>query len=91
MSERTQTKAWLALAKHYDEIKQDHMRDMFENDQNRFDKYSLQLNDILYDYTTNRISDETVKLLLQLADEIELPKWIEKMFQGDAINHKEDR
>ena len=91
MSERTQTKAWLALAKHYDEIKQDHMRDMFENDQNRFDKYSLQLNDILYDYSKNRINDETVKLLLQLADEIELPKWIEKMFQGDAINHTEHR
>ena len=91
MSELTQSNAWLALVKHYDEIKHDHMRDMFEKDEARFDKYSLQLNDILYDYSKNRINDETVKLLLQLTDEIELPKLIGKMFQGDAINHTEHR
>ena len=91
MSELTQSNAWLALVKHYDEIKHDYMRDMFEKDEARFDKYSLQLNDILYDYSKNRINDETVKLLLQLTDEIELPKLIGKMFQGDAINHTEHR
>jgi glucose-6-phosphate isomerase len=91
MSELTQSKAWLALAKHYDEIKHSHMRDMFDNDGNRFDKYSVQLNDILYDYSKNRINDETQKLLLQLADDVELSSWIERLFKGEAINHTENR
>jgi len=91
MSELTQSNAWLALVKHYDEIKHAHMRDMFESDRSRFDKYSLQLNDIIYDYSKNRINDETVKLLLQLADDMDLPLWIEKMFKGEAVNHTENR
>ena len=66
MSKLAQLNVWSALAKHYDEIKYVHMRDMFQQDDNRFDKYSLQLNDILYDYSKNRINDETIKLLLQI-------------------------
>jgi len=91
MSELTQSKAWLALQKHYDEIKHSHMRDMFDEDENRFDKFSLQLNDVLYDYSKNYINDETVELLLQLARDVDLPAWIEKLFSGDAINHTEHR
>jgi len=91
MSELTQLNSWLALTKHYDEIKRLHMRDMFASDAKRFEKYSLQLNDILYDYSKNRINDETQKLLLQLAKDAELPQWIEKMFKGDALNHTEHR
>ena len=91
MSELTQLNAWLALMKHYDEINHLHMRDMFKNDEKRFDKYSLELNDILYDYSKNRINDETVKLLLQLANDLKLSSWIEKMFSGEPINNTEYR
>ncbi|PCJ87404.1 MAG: glucose-6-phosphate isomerase [Thiotrichaceae bacterium] len=91
MSELTQSKAWLALLKHYDEIKLVHMRELFDQSDNRFARYSLQLNDILYDYSKNRINDETVELLLQLANDVELPLWIEKMFSGEPINHTEHR
>lgn len=91
MSQLTQSQAWLALAEHYNEIKNVHMRDMFESDQDRFDKYSMQLNDILYDYSKNRINDKTVELLLQLATEVDLPAWIEKLFSGENINHTENR
>ncbi|MDT8452512.1 MAG: glucose-6-phosphate isomerase [Gammaproteobacteria bacterium] len=91
MSELTRTSAWLALQKHYDEFKHIHMRDMFAEDDQRFDKYSLQLKGILYDYSKNRINDKTIELLLQLVEETELPLWIEKMFTGEAINHTEQR
>lgn len=91
MSELTQSKAWLALQKHFDEIKHIHMRDMFDQDESRFDKFSLQLNDVLYDYSKNYINDETVELLLQLAEDVNLPRWIEKLFNGEPINHTEHR
>ena len=81
----------MALADHFNQIKDIHMRDMFENDKKRFEKYSLQLNDILYDFSKNRINDETVDLLYQLAKEAEVPEWIEKIFSGEKINHTEDR
>lgn len=91
MSELKRSNAWLALMEHYDEIKHVHMRDMFKGDPERFDKYSIELNDILYDYSKNRIDDKTVKLLLQLATEVDLPLWIEKMFSGEPINNTEHR
>jgi len=86
MSELTQSTTWLALKKHYDDLRHIHMRDMFESDENRFDKYSLQQNDILYDFSKNRVNDETINLLLQLAKDINLSQWIEKMlFPGSDI------
>ena len=91
MSELTQLGAWQALQQHYQEIKDVHMRDMFEEDEQRFKKFSIGLNDILYDYSKNRINDETIKLLLELAREVELGDWIEKFFQGEKINHTEHR
>lgn len=91
MSRLTGTAAWLALKQHYGEIKHTHMRDLFDADQGRFERFSLQLNDILYDYSKNRITDETVGLLLKLADEADLPKWIESLFTGERINNTEDR
>jgi len=91
MSALTESKSWLELTKHYNEIKDVHMRDMFEQDSSRFDKYSLELNDILYDYSKNRINHETLDLLLQLCNEVDLSGWINKMFQGEPINHTEHR
>jgi len=91
MSQLTKSESWMALADHFNQMKDIHMRDMFENDKKRFEKYSLTLNDILYDFSKNRINDETVDLLYQLATEAEVPEWIEKIFSGEKINHTEDR
>ena len=91
MSQLIKSKSWVALEEHYNKIKDIHMRDMFESDKNRFDKYSLEMNDILYDFSKNRINDETIELLYQLAKEVEIPKWIQKMFDGKKINHTEHR
>jgi glucose-6-phosphate isomerase len=91
MSKLTKSKSWSALAEHYQFIKDVHMYDMFTSDPERFKKYSLNLNDILYDYSKNRISDETMKGLLQLAQDADLDKWINKLFTGEAINNTENR
>jgi len=91
MSELTRLDSWLALAKHYDEIKDVHMREMFDADASRFEKYSLQINNILYDYSKNRITDESMNLLLQLAKDADVTSKIEAMFNGEHINHTEDR
>ena len=91
MSKLTQSHTWEALLSHYETIKDVHMRDMFANDKDRFDKYSLSLNDILYDFSKNRINDETIELLYQLARDVNLPDWIKKMFNGEDINHTEHR
>lgn len=91
MSELTQMAGWQALQQHYNQIKDIHMRDMFEQDKQRFEKFSIQLNDILYDYSKNRINDQTIELLLQLAKEVNLEKWIQDIFKGEKINHTEHR
>ncbi len=91
MSKLTQSSVWLALKKHYVDIEHVHMRDMFDADSSRYSKFSLQLGNILYDYSKNRINDETVKLLLQLAQAENVPDWTAKMFDGELINHTECR
>ena len=91
MSRLTQSESWMALNKHYEDIKDLHMRDLFVKDKSRFEKYSLTLNDILYDFSKNRITDKTIELLLQLADDTGVSNWIEKLFQGERINHTENR
>jgi len=91
MTVPTQTHAWHALAAHYDAKKKSHMRDLFEADPERFDKYSLKFEDILLDYSKNRLSDETMDSLFELAHEMDLEKWLERMFSGEAINHTEGR
>lgn len=91
MRDATESATWQALVRHYEQISDIHMRDMFEQDGQRFNKFSLQLNDILYDYSKNRINDETMRLLLELAREKNLSNWIEDMFQGKELNHTEHR
>jgi len=91
MSRLKQTKVWQALEQHYEEVRHLHMRDLFEEDQERFARLSLHFKDMLYDYSKNRITDETVELLLSLAREVNLQRWIERLFNGDAINHTENR
>jgi glucose-6-phosphate isomerase len=83
--------SYKALLAHYDEVSLKHMRDMFREDPDRFAKFSLRFEDILLDYSKNRINGETVELLLSLAKESNLSDWIEKMFSGSKINITEDR
>jgi glucose-6-phosphate isomerase len=91
MSALIQSSAWKALEAHYEQIKETHMRDLFEQDPKRFEKFSLTLNDVLLDYSKNRITEETIPLLLGLGTQADLSGYIEKMFAGDKINITENR
>lgn len=83
--------AWKALSEHCCNVRDMHMRDLFDADPTRFEKFSIKFNDILLDFSKNRITQETVSLLTELARESKLEKWIDKMFSGDLINHTEKR
>jgi glucose-6-phosphate isomerase len=87
----TDSKTWKALAAHQQEIAGTHMRDLFAQDADRFNKFSLQFKDILLDFSKNRITDQTLKLLLGLTKEAKLDRWIERMFSGERINVTENR
>jgi len=91
MSKLTTSPAWQALKAHHAAIEPLHMRRMFRDDPARFGKFSLQLGDLLFDYSKNRITDETVKLLVALAEQAGLPAAIERMFGGEKINFTERR
>lgn len=88
----TNTQAWFLLKKHHDEeMSRRHMRDLFAADKERFHKFSLVLGDILFDYSKNIISQKTLQLLLQLADDCKLNGAIHEMFAGIRINETEQR
>lgn len=82
---------WKALLEHKEQIDGVHMRDMFEQDAGRFDHYSIFFNNILFDYSKNRITDETLKLLFDLAKKRDVRGWTEKMFHGEKVNFTENR
>jgi glucose-6-phosphate isomerase len=85
------TKAWDKLDDHHKKIAKTHLRELFADDPERFRKFSLQLEDILFDFSKNRITEKTLQLLLDLAEECELDKAIAAMFSGDVINATEKR
>lgn len=87
----TQTESWKALKEHHRDIAPVKMRDLFKNDPERFNRFSLQFNDILLDYSKNRITEETMSLLFKLAEEAGVRQWAEKMFSGEKINLTENR
>jgi glucose-6-phosphate isomerase len=87
----TETAAWLALQSHEQTIADLHLRNLFEADPNRFERFSIKLDDILFDYSKNRITDDTLPLLLKLAEDAELKKKIAAMFSGEKINVTESR
>ncbi|HAA21959.1 MAG TPA: glucose-6-phosphate isomerase [Cytophagales bacterium] len=87
----THTQAWKALNGHYAATKDIHMKEWFASDPKRFEKLSLQFEDILLDYSKNRITEETLQLLTQLADEVNLKGAIDQMFGGAKINKLEGR
>ncbi|MCH8217508.1 MAG: glucose-6-phosphate isomerase [Planctomycetes bacterium] len=87
----TQTEAWKKLSLHYQAFKDVEMKDLFAQDPTRFSRFSLQFEEILVDYSKNRLSQETFDLLLQLASEVGLPGGISAMFRGERINETEGR
>jgi len=91
MSTLTQHPAWQKLCLHQQTIALTHIRDFFATDKNRFDKFSLKLGDILFDYSKHRINDETLPLLVQLAREANVEGWRDRMFAGEKINITENR
>ncbi|MEE9332127.1 MAG: glucose-6-phosphate isomerase, partial [Methylophilaceae bacterium] len=91
MTALTEHPSWQALSKHQKNIKNTHMRDLFDADPKRFDKFSLKFNDILLDYSKHRITEETLPHLLQIAREANLEGKRDNMFAGEKINITEDR
>ena len=91
MSLLTQLPAWQALAAHQRLLAGTHVRDLFAADPERFDKFSLRLDDILFDFSKNRITGETVALLLALIEATGVPALREEMFAGEKINVTEGR
>jgi glucose-6-phosphate isomerase len=87
----TITAAWNLLEQHALEMKQVHMKELFTKDADRFKKYAYYLNDLVFDFSKNIINDDSLKLLLQLANECKLKEAVEAMFNGDLINETEQR
>jgi len=87
----TTTTAWSLLREHFEEMSSVKMRELFSADKNRFSQFSVQYDDILFDYSKNIITDKTLKLLLQLAEECKLKDAVSAMFNGDLINTTEHR
>jgi glucose-6-phosphate isomerase len=83
--------AWTALTEHHASIRNRHLRELFADDPQRGERLALEAEGIYLDYSKNRITDETVRLLLRLADDIGLRERIEAMYRGEKINATEDR
>ncbi len=91
MTALTATPAWTALTSHHGQIKEAHLRKLFADDPGRAERFSAEGAGLFLDYSKNRITDETVRLLLQLADERGVAKRREAMFAGEKINSTERR
>ncbi len=87
----TTTDAWSALLSHAEKLKQQRIEGLFRQDSSRFDQFSVQLDDLLFDFSRNLADQETMQLLKQLAEEVGLADAMEKMFAGKPINETEGR
>ena len=87
----TKRKAWNALKVHYKKIGERHLRDLFDDDPERAEKFTVEAAGISLDYSKNRITEKTIRLLLELAEESRLRERIDAMFRGDKINITENR
>jgi glucose-6-phosphate isomerase len=87
----TQTTAWKRLESHFNQIENVHLRTLFAEDENRFTKLSFSCDDLLVDLSKNRLTTETIELLVALAEECKLPEGIRAMFSGEKINQTEGR
>lgn len=91
MSALTQLPAWQALWDHFADAKHHHMRDLFASDPQRAERYALEVGGLFLDYSKNRITDDTLRGLMQLAREAGLPAKLKAMFKGEKINSTENR
>ena len=87
----TQTASWKALKDHFEETKVQEMQTLFASDCHRAEKFQIEWNDFLVDFSKNRITEQTIKLLLDFANEMDLADGIKKYFAGDTINKTENR
>ena len=87
----TTTEAWKKLSQHYKGSKNTTLKDLFAQDADRAKKHSIHWQDFLVDFSKNRITQETLDLLIQLADEVGLKDAIQQQFEGAIINKTEDR
>lgn len=87
----TTTPAWQKLRSHFETMQHQHLRDLFAGDPKRFEKFHLVFDDILLDYSKNRINGETMRLLVSLAEACQLKAAIAAMFSGEPINQTEER
>ena len=87
----TTTQAWKKLQLHFEAIKYTEIKDLFKSSPKRFDNFHLFLDDIMVDYSKNRIDEKTISLLIELANECKLNEAIDSMFNGEAINATEKR
>ncbi len=85
------TAEWKTLETHYKTVSKLEMKDLFAQDPKRFNNFSIKFNDILFDYSKNRITQETIAKLLDLAKAADVAGWRKKMFEGSKINFTEDR
>ena len=86
-----ETRSWKALTKHCKSMSKIKMRELFAKDEKRFARFSLTFEDMVVDYSKNRITSDTMRLLVDLAKEAEVETWRERMFNGDKINFTENR
>ena len=91
MTNPTTCPVWQALSTHYQTISSTHMRDLFAAEPNRFETHSMQLGDILFDYSKHRTTQETLSLLFKLARDSKIEPWRDRMFAGEKINFTENR
>jgi glucose-6-phosphate isomerase len=87
----TATRTWADLCAHRQKTEKIHLRELFASDPQRTERLSLTFDDILFDFSKQRVTPETLALLVKLAEEAFLPEWIGRMFAGDHINVTEDR
>ena len=87
----TTTKAWKALQNHYNAIKQFAIKDLFLKEENRADNFKINWEDFYVDFSKNRITEETISLLLELTNQVKLKEAISAYYSGDTINKTENR
>ncbi|HLN23558.1 MAG TPA: glucose-6-phosphate isomerase, partial [Patescibacteria group bacterium] len=91
MSALTSLPGWKALSEHLPTAHAVQMRDLFAADPQRFERFSLKLDDFLFDFSKNRITEETFGLLIELARQAGVEDWRDRMFSGEHINVTENR
>lgn len=87
----TKTEIWSKLHQHKTSIAQKHLKEFFEESPTRFNNFSVEAEGILFDYSKNYLTDETLQLLFQLAEVVKLKEKIEQMFNGEKLNFTENR